>query len=151
LGLQNLLAIVFLSEKDSITPLKRNIFGIVLNAFLNYFFGIRLHMNAAGLAIGTAISWTVLCLWLYISWARRHQIKTLEIVKALWKSTAAAVLMLVVILAWKLYLPYEGLHLIVLIVVAALVYFAGLLLLKDENMQVLTKQVLNKIRKRLSS
>jgi len=33
LGLQNLLAIVFLSEKDNITPLKRNIFGIVLNAF----------------------------------------------------------------------------------------------------------------------
>jgi len=64
LGLQNLLAIVFLSEKDNITPLKRNIFGIVLNAFLNYFFGIRLHMNAAGFAIGTAISWTVLCLWL---------------------------------------------------------------------------------------
>jgi len=95
LGLQNLLAIVFLSEKDNITPLRRNIFGIVLNAFLNYFFGIRLHMNAAGFAIGTAISWTVLCLWLYVSWARRHQIQTLRIIKALWKSTAAAVLMLV--------------------------------------------------------
>jgi len=151
LSLQNLLAIVFLSEKDNITPLKRNIFGIVLNAFLNYFFGIRLHMNAAGFAIGTAISWTVLCLWLYVSWARRHQIRTWGIVKALWKSTAAAVLMLVVILLWKLYLPYEGLHLIVLIVVAALVYFAGLLVLKDENMQDLTKQAINKIRKRLSS
>jgi len=151
LGLQNLLAIVFLSEKDNITPLKRNIFGIVLNAFLNYFFGIRLHMNAAGFAIGTAISWTVLCLWLYLSWAGRHQIQTLGIIKALWKSTAAAVLLLLVILVWKLYLPYEGLHLIVLIVVAALVYFAGLLLLKDENMQVLTKQAINKIRKRLSS
>jgi len=136
LGLQNLLAIVFLSEKDNITPLKRNIFGIVLNAFLNYFFGIRLHMNAAGFAIGTAISWTVLCLWLYMSW------------KALWKSTAVAVLMLLVILVWKLYLPYEGLHLILLIVVAALVYFAGLLVLKDENTQDLTKQALNKIRKR---
>ena len=151
LGLQNLLAIVFLSEKDSITPLKRNIFGIVLNAFLNYFFGIRLHMNAAGFAIGTAISWTILCLWLYMSWARRHQIRTCGIVRALWKSTAAAVLMLLVILVWKLYLPHEGLHLIVLIVVAALVYFAGLLLLKDQNMQDLTKQALNKIRKRLSS
>jgi len=149
--LQNLLAIVFLSGKDNITPLKRNIFGIVLNAFLNYFFGIRLHMNAAGFAIGTAISWTVLCLWLYMSWARRHQIRTCGIVKALWKSTAAAVLMLVVILVWKLYLPYEGLYLIVLIAVAALVYFAGLLLLRDENMQDLTKQAINKIRKRLSS
>jgi len=151
LGLQNLLAIVFLSEKDNITPLKTNIFGIVLNAFLNYFFGIRLHMNAAGFAIGTAISWTVLCLWLYMSWAHRHQIKTLGIIKALWKSTAAAVLMLLVILVWKLYLPYEGLHLIVLIAVAALVYFAGLLLLRDEHMQDLTKQAINKIRKRLSS
>jgi len=151
LGFQNLLAIVFLSAKDNITPLKRNFFGIVLNAFLNYFFGIRLHMNAAGFAIGTAISWTVLCLWLYVSWAHRHQIKTLGIIKALWKSTAAAVLMLVVILVWKLYLPYEGLHLILLIVVAALVYFAGLLVLKDENMQDLTKQAINKIRKRLSS
>ena len=151
LGLQNLLAIVFLSEKDNITPLKRNIFGIVLNAFLNYFFGIRLHMNAAGFAIGTAISWTVLCLWLYMSWTRRHQISTWGIVKALWKSTSAAVLMLAVILLWKLYLPYEGLHLILLIVVAALVYFAGLLLLKDENMKDLTKQVLNRIKKRLSS
>jgi len=80
--LQNLLAIVFLSEKDNITPLKRNIFGIGLNAFLNYFFGIRLHMNAAGFAIGTAISWTALCLWLYLSWARRHQISTWSIVKA---------------------------------------------------------------------
>jgi len=108
-------------------------------------------MNAAGFAIGTAISWTVLCLWLYVSWARRHQIQTLRIIKALWKSTAAAVLMLLVILVWKLYLPHEGLHLIVLIVVAALVYFAGLLLLKDQNMQDLTKQALNKIRKRLSS
>jgi len=77
--------------------------------------------------------------------------KNLGIVKALWKSTAAALLMLVVILLWKLYLPYEGLHLIVLIVVAALVYFMGLLLLKDENMQDLTKQAINKIRKRLSS
>jgi len=77
--------------------------------------------------------------------------KTLGIIKALWKSTAAAVLMLVVILVWKLYLPYEGLHLILLIVVAALVYFAGLLVLKDENMQDLTKQAINKIRKRLSS
>jgi len=147
LGLQNLLAIVFLSEKDNITPLKRNIFGIGLNAFLNYFFGIRLHMNAAGFAIGTAISWTVLCLWLYLSWTRRHQIGPWGIVKALWKSTAAAVLMLVVILLWKLYLPYEGLHLIVLIVAAALVYFAGLLLLKDENMQDLTKQAINRLRK----
>jgi len=72
-------------------------------------------------------------------------------VKPLWKSTAAALLMLLVILVWKLYLPYEGLHLIVLIVVAALVYFMGLLLLKDQNMQDLTKQALNKIRKRLSS
>jgi len=59
--------------------------------------------------------------------------------------------MLLVILVWKLYLPYEGLNLIVLIVVAALVYFAGLLLLRDENMQDLTKQAINKIRKRLSS
>ncbi len=55
--------------------------------------------------------------------------------------------MLVVILMWKPYLPYEGLHLIVLIVVAALVYFAGLLLLKDENMQDLTKQAINRLRK----
>ena len=147
LGLQNLLAIVFLSEKDNITPLKRNIFGIVLNAFLNYFFGIRLHMNAAGFAIGTAVSWTVLCLWLYLSWARRHQIGPWGIVKALWKSTAAAVLMLLVILVWKLYLPYEGLHLIVLIVVAALVYFAGLLLLKDENMKDLLGMALKKVKK----
>jgi len=77
--------------------------------------------------------------------------KNLGIVKALWKSTAVAVLMLLVILVWKLYLPYEGLHLILLIVVAALVYFAGLLVLKDENTQDLTKQALNKIRKRLSS
>ncbi len=146
LGLQNLLAIVFLSEKDNITPLKRNIFGIVLNAFLNYFFGIRLHMNAAGLAIGTAISWTVLCLWLHISWARRHQIRTWGIVKALWKSTAAAVLMLVVILLWKLYLPYEGLHFILLIVITALVYFAGLLLLKDENTQDPLGMALKKVK-----
>jgi len=36
-------------------------------------------------------------------------------------------------------------------VVAALVYFAGLLVLKDKNMQDLTKQAINKIRKRLSS
>jgi len=86
-----------------------------------------------------------------MSWAHSHQIKTLGIIKALWKSTAAAVLMLLVILVWKLYLPYEGLNLIVLIVVAALVYFAGLLLLRDENMQDLTKQAINKIRKRLSS
>ena len=147
LGLQNLLAIVFLSEKDNITPLKRNIFGIVLNAFLNYFFGIRLHMNAAGFAIGTAVSWTVLCLWLYLSWARRHQIGPWGIVKALWKSTAAAVLMLVLILLWKLYLPYEGLHLILLIVVAALIYFAGLLLLKDENMKDLLGMALKKVKK----
>jgi len=55
--------------------------------------------------------------------------------------------MLVVILLWKLYLPYEGLHLTLLIVVAALVYFGGLLLLKDENMQNLTKQAINKLRK----
>ena len=147
LGLQNLLAIVFLSEKDNITPLKRNIFGIVLNAFLNYFFGIRLHMNAAGFAIGTAISWTILCLWLYMSWARRHQIRTCGIVRALWKSTAAAVLMLAVILLWKLYLPYEGLHLIVLVVIAALIYFAGLLLPKDENMQELLVISLKKAKK----
>jgi len=39
----------------------------------------------------------------------------------------------------------------VLIAVAALVYFAGLLLLRDENMKNLTKQAINKIRKRLSS
>jgi len=36
-------------------------------------------------------------------------------------------------------------------VVAAPVYFAGLLLLKDENMQDLTKQVLNRIKKSPSS
>jgi len=107
-------------------------------------------MNATGFAIGTAISWTVLCLWLYTSWARRHQIRTWGIVKALWKSTAAAVLMLVVILVWKLYLPYEGLHLIVLIAVAVLVYFAGLLLLRDESMQDLTKQSIYRIRERFS-
>jgi len=104
-------------------------------------------MNAAGFAIGTAISWTVLCLWLYVSWARRHQIRTWGIVRALWKNTAAAVLMLAVILLWKLYLPYEGLHLILLIVVAALVYFMGLLLLRDENTQDLTKQAINRLRK----
>jgi len=147
LGLQNLLAIVFLSEKDNITPLKRNIFGIALNAFLNYLFGIRFHMNAAGFAIGTAISWNVLCLWLYMSWARRHQIRTLGIVKSLWKSTASAVLMLAIVLLWRLYLPYESLHLILLILVAALAYFGGLLLLKDENIQVLMGMALNTIKK----
>jgi len=80
LGLQNLLAIVFLSEKDNITPLKRT-FRHSIECFSELFFGIRLHMNAAGFAIGTAISWTVLCLWLYMSWARRHQIRTWGIVK----------------------------------------------------------------------
>jgi len=55
--------------------------------------------------------------------------------------------MLLVILVWKLYLPYEGLNLIVLIVVAALVYFAGLLLLKDENMQDLLGMALKKVKK----
>ena len=151
LGLQDLFGIVLLSEKDSVTLLKRSMFGLSLNAFLNYFLGIRLHMNAAGFAIGTAISWTVLCLWVYFYWTRKHKTGGWGIVKPLWKSTAAALLMLLVILVWKLYLPYEGLHLIVLIVVAALVYFAGLLVLKDENMQDLTKQAINKIRKRLSS
>lgn len=53
--------------------------------------------------------------------------------------------MLAVILLWVQFIPYEGLHLIVLIVVAALVYFASLLLLQDENMQDLTKQVLNRL------
>jgi len=149
LGLQNLLAMVFLAEKDNITPLKRNIFGIALNAFLNYLFGIRLHMNAAGFAIGTAISWTILCLWLYVSWARRHQIRTWSIVSSLWKSTVGAFLMLGVILLWQRYFPYEGLHLILLIVVAALVYFASLLLLRDENMKDLTKQTINKLRQYL--
>lgn len=146
LGVQSLLAMVFLAEKDNITPLKRNIFGIALNAFLNYFFGIRLHMNAAGFAIGTAISWTILCLWLYVSWAHRHNIRIWNILKALWKSTAASLLMLGVILLWQRYLPYEGLHLILLIAAAALVYFASLLLLRDENMKDLTKQALNKVR-----
>jgi len=70
--------------------------------------------------------------------------KTLGIIKALWKSTAAAVLMLVVILVWKLYLPYEGLHLIANSG-SSTGLFAGLLLLRDENTQDLTKQVLNKL------
>jgi len=147
LGVQNLLAMVFLAEKDNITPLKRNIFGIALNAFLDYLFGIRLHMNAAGFAIGTAISWTVLCLWLYVSWAHRHNIRIWDILKALWKSTAASLLMLGVILLWQCYLPFEGLHLILLILVAALAYFGGLLLLKDENIQDLVGMALNTIKK----
>lgn len=150
LGVQNLLAMVFLAEKDNITPLKRNIFGIALNAFLNYFFGIRLHMNASGFAIGTAMSWTILCLWLYMSWARRHEIRVWSIVTSLWKSTAGSLLMLATILFWKQHLPYEGLHLVLLIAVAALAYFVGLLLLRDENMFDLTKQAINKIRKRFN-
>jgi len=58
--------------------------------------------------------------------------------------------MLAVILVWQEHLPYEGLHLILLIAVAALTYFVGLLLLRDENMFDLTKQAINKIRKRFN-
>jgi len=69
------------------------------------------------------------------------------VAKQMGLSLGQVTIMLLVILVWKLYLPYEGLNLIVLIVVAALVYFAGLLLLKDENMQDLLGMALKKVKK----
>lgn len=145
-ALQSLLNTVFLSEKDNITPLKRDIVGILLNASLNYLFGIHLKMYAAGFALGTAISWTILCLWLYSSWMRRHHISLVYIIGKLWKSTLSGLIMMAVILFWQHFMPYEGLHLILLIVVAALVYFGSLFALHEENAISTTKQALNKIK-----
>jgi len=59
--------------------------------------------------------------------------------------------MLLVIFAWYMYLLSEDLHLIVLVVVAALIYFAGLLLLKDENMQDLLGMALKKVKNYLKT
>jgi putative peptidoglycan lipid II flippase len=145
LSLQTLLTMAFLAEKDTITPLIRDIIGVLLNATLNYIFGIRLRMYAAGFALGTAISWTVLCLWLYNSWTRRHRIRIFAIAGKIWKSTLGSLIMFLFIIAWQHYIPYERLHLIILIICSAVVYFASLLVLRDENMRDLTRQAISKV------
>ncbi len=140
LGAQLLINRAFYALKDTVTPMVFTFIMVLLNIVLNWL--LIKPLAHGGIALGTALSVNIGTFGLAcLLWRKIGSFGGRQLLATFWKSSLAALVMGVLLMAGKEYLPVEGftqqaLGLGVLIGAGAVIYFALAYVLKVEELQI---------------
>ncbi|KRF54324.1 hypothetical protein ASG97_02630 [Bacillus sp. Soil745] len=148
-SLREILNRCFYSLKDTKTPMKNSILGVLINITLNLIFIKILGLN--GIALSSSISATIVTLLLFVSLKRKFKIPVSGMVlNALKVLIASGIMGLVVHFLYNpflLYINNEVITLLMIIILGSLLYVSLIYFLRIEEYQQLIGIIRKKIAK----
>ena len=129
---------------DTKTPLYATIFGVIIGIISAIIFGFVFKWGVFGLAFASSLAGIGTTLYLYIKSKSKFYIDLKLILKSFFKILVSAILMGLVVLLIKNFIPILALKVFLSIFIAVFVYFGILTILKEETAQIFINKIKRK-------